>query len=173
MRRRLLFLLATLTVAGCDPSTPGAADSAPASPPLTRPATASASAVNEPAERVAVTGDFAARLAAEVTAPVRASAPGVTSDLPAGSPLGAIDPLAMTPREATVLERLEAGPYSYLRVRLASSGEHAWVATMGEGAGAGAQVRIIPFGEKNGFYSRRLDRTFDRVVFATVSPTDP
>lgn len=67
----------------------------------------------------------------------------------------------------TVSKRLSAGSYTYARIRTASKRER-WVVTLGEVPGKGEEVEVIGFGTKRDFYSRRLARRFDSVVFGIV-----
>lgn len=73
--------------------------------------------------------------------------------------------------EGAATERIEAGSYTYLRVRRDGSGDHVWVVTMGRSPKAGERVSITSFGEQRDFYSRRLGRTFNQLLFATVAPS--
>jgi hypothetical protein len=66
-----------------------------------------------------------------------------------------------------VLQRIRTGSYAYLEVRTAS-GEQRWVVTLGEGAPEGSEVEVRAFGVRHDFKSRRLDRTFDHLVFGIV-----
>lgn len=70
--------------------------------------------------------------------------------------------------EGRVAERLEAGPYLYLAVT-DPSGASRWVTTLKTtSANAGDEVTVRSFGVREGFRSKRLDRTFDRLHFAIV-----
>ncbi len=66
-----------------------------------------------------------------------------------------------------VAARLEAGTYTYLRVRTDTGGER-WVVTLGAGAPVGSAVRVVNMGTRRDFHSKRLDRTFDDLVFGIV-----
>jgi len=66
-----------------------------------------------------------------------------------------------------IRERLDAGSYTYLLVTTAD-GRERWVVTLGEGAPVGSNVDIVNMGLRHDFRSRRLARTFDRLVFAIV-----
>lgn len=98
-------------------------------------------------------------------------APAVVADAPiGGSPLAGIAPVAEGDREfeGIVRERLPAGSYLYLAV------EHddrlRWIATTGSDAELGARVRVQSMGVRHDFHSRRLDRSFDELVFGVVVP---
>lgn len=91
-----------------------------------------------------------------------------------GPPLAGIAPVADADRdfEGIVRERLPAGSYLYLAV------EHGdrmrWIATTGSDAELGTRVRVQSMGVRHDFHSRRLDRSFDELVFGVVSPaTNP
>jgi hypothetical protein len=68
-----------------------------------------------------------------------------------------------------VLERVAAGSYTYHRLQLASGSVH-WVVTLGRGHPAGTLVRIRSFGAAARFRSARLARTFEQLIFATLTP---
>jgi hypothetical protein len=70
-----------------------------------------------------------------------------------------------------VEQRILAGSYTYLALR---SDDHAlrWAVTLGRGAPEGAQVAVRSVGSSPHFYSRRLRRTFDDLLFGFVSPLD-
>ncbi len=70
----------------------------------------------------------------------------------------------------SVLERLDAAPYIYLRIST-SKGE-VWAAVPTAGVEAGATVTVsnaMPMGR---FESKSLNRTFDEVYFGTLTPAD-
>lgn len=95
-----------------------------------------------------------------------ATAPSVSA--PAVSPLGQLEPPTATTREVAgvVAERLAAGTYSYLRVE--AEGRSTWIATTGPGAALGQRVRVQSMGTRTDFYSPRLQRHFDELVFGFV-----
>ena len=66
-----------------------------------------------------------------------------------------------------VTERLPAGSYCYLQVQTQGGDEH-WVATVGKGHAIGTAVRVKSMGVREDFRSRRLMRTFDRLLFGIV-----
>ncbi len=105
-----------------------------------------------------VAGAALAALPAGATPDERRDAPGRPTPAPSSERL-----------DGVVSERLEAGGYTYLRVR-PSAGAPVWVVTMGAGSRVGARVRVTSFGEQRQFHSRRLNRDFDRVLFASVTP---
>jgi len=67
-----------------------------------------------------------------------------------------------------VLERLDAGPYEYLRVQPADD-EARWVATLKRARTLHA-VDITVIAQAERFESRRLHRTFTSLSFAVVTP---
>lgn len=68
----------------------------------------------------------------------------------------------------TVAEAVRAGSYTY--VRLADS-EQTWFVVMGHAPRVGAEVAWRGYAEIDGFASKRLDRTFDHLVFASIDAT--
>lgn len=88
-----------------------------------------------------------------------------------GSPLagaGAPSPEARL-FEGVVTRVLPAGGYTYLAIEL-DDGSDRWVATMGAGEPKGRRVRVHGFAARADFTSRRLERTFDHLVFGMVRP---
>jgi hypothetical protein len=84
----------------------------------------------------------------------------------AGPP--ATEPVDVDPVFAgVVLENIRTGSYAYMNVRTAGGAER-WVVTLGGGEPTGSQVEVRAFGVRHGFRSKRLDRTFDHLVFGIV-----
>ena len=107
----------------------------------------------------------------------RAAAPGpaqaTRSAAPtAGNPLRAasLPASARYPVSGAVIERLPAGPYTYLRVRPAAGGGDVWLALMAGSAPAGDEIEAVVMGQKTDFHSRRLGRSFDVLLFASATP---
>lgn len=98
--------------------------------------------------------------------PAAASTPAPAEE-PASSPLAALERPARTEYEATVLDCLPAGGYSYLELALAD-GERRWAVIASERPAVGAAVRARVHGTRTHFDSRRLKRSFDRLDFATI-----
>jgi hypothetical protein len=73
-----------------------------------------------------------------------------------------------TPFQVTVLEVLPARGYTYLHVQGEREPDGVWVASLALDIAPGAQAEIRAIGEAQGFQSRLLDRTFDRLLFAVV-----
>jgi hypothetical protein len=65
-----------------------------------------------------------------------------------------------------VLERLPAGPYTYLHV--ATDAGPRWVVTMGAAPPVDA-VEVRNMGTQRNFHARRLGRDFDELVFGIVA----
>ena len=65
-----------------------------------------------------------------------------------------------------VLERLPAGPYTYLHV--ATDAGPRWVVTMGAAPSVDA-VEVRNMGTQTHFHARRLGRDFDELVFGIVA----
>ncbi len=66
-----------------------------------------------------------------------------------------------------VLERLPAGPYTYLHI--ATDVGARWVVTMGAAPEGAVEVRNM--GTQRNFHARRLGRDFDELVFGIVTST--
>lgn len=76
--------------------------------------------------------------------------------------------LAQTaPLPGTVLEVKDVGQYTYMRLRT-KEGE-VWAAVTAAPIKVGAEVDIVDSQPMNGFHSKTLNRTFDRIVFGTVT----
>ena len=96
---------------------------------------------------------------------------GCTADTAApagGNPLEGISTAERGKRmRGRVSERLRAGSYTYLDMRL-DDGSQQWVVVMGKAPAAGQDIEAVNMGTRTNFHSRRLDRTFDRLTFAWV-----
>ncbi len=84
---------------------------------------------------------------------------------------GASNPLTqITQRKSKyrgrIVERIDAGPYRYLRIR--SNAQERWVATMGRTPQAG-DVLVRELGRSERFESKRLSRIFSPLSFGFVS----
>jgi hypothetical protein len=71
----------------------------------------------------------------------------------------------------TVLERIDAPPYSYLR--LAVPDGELWAAVPQSAVVVGARVTIRDAKSFTDFHSRALGRRFDRIVFGHLAGTPP
>src|SRR5512134_3945923 len=71
------------------------------------------------------------------------------------------------PLPGTVLEVKDVGQYTYLRLRT-KDGE-TWAAVTAAPVKVGAEVDIVDPQPMNGFHSKSMNRTFDRIVFGTVT----
>jgi hypothetical protein len=81
----------------------------------------------------------------------------------AANPLLAIDrAVDRSPFEGTVHERLDAGPYVYLRI------DDRWVTGLDHGLQVGDRARVEPVGLARDFVSVRTQRRFDQLWFAVV-----
>ncbi len=114
---------------------------------------------------LACTPEGAAR--SESSRPVAA---GATSAIPAGNPLvGASTAERGTRLRGRVSQRLDAGSYTYLDLRLGDGGQH-WIVVLGKAeAEPGQDIEAVAMGTRTDFHSRRLDRTFDRITFAWIA----
>jgi hypothetical protein len=74
---------------------------------------------------------------------------------------------------AKVLERIDAPPYSYLR--LDAEGGQLWAAVPQTNLATGVQVTIANPQRMDGFESKQLSRKFEKIVFGTLggAPTAP
>jgi hypothetical protein len=68
--------------------------------------------------------------------------------------------------KGTVLERINADRYSYLRLSTASG--EIWAAVFQTGVEVGAEVTIVGPMPMDGFESKTLNRKFDHIVFGTL-----
>jgi hypothetical protein len=113
---------------------------------------------------LACTPEGAARR--DATGPGPAASPGAGS---AGNPLqGASTAERGTKLRGRVNERLDAGSYTYLDLRL-GDGSQRWIVVLGKAqAEPGQDIEAVAMGTRTDFHSRRLDRTFDRLTFAWI-----
>jgi len=68
-----------------------------------------------------------------------------------------------------IIELLRAGTYTYASVAC-DDGSSRWVVTMKRGLAVGHRVDVTNMGVQRDFHSKRLDRTFDELVFGVVRP---
>jgi hypothetical protein len=68
-----------------------------------------------------------------------------------------------------VSELMRAGSYTYLYVTL-DDGNARWVVTMARGIELDASVTVSNMGTQKNFHSKRLDYSFDELVFGVVRP---
>ncbi|WP_437673555.1 hypothetical protein [Sorangium sp. So ce131] len=79
---------------------------------------------------------------------------------------------AQTSFEGRVVERLNAGAYTYLQIER-PGGARSWAVTLASSKGARAsadRVRVTAMGFADHFDSKRLGRSFDDLYFAVVRP---
>jgi hypothetical protein len=89
-----------------------------------------------------------------------------------GNPLLSLTPPSEArPTEGRVVQRLPAGSYTYLALKLAQGDEPRWVVTMGQGQPLNTRVKVRSFGTQRDFYSNRLQRSFRELSFGIVSKT--
>ena len=89
------------------------------------------------------------------------------------SPPGMPELAAAGPGErisGTVEEALPAGPYTYFRLRV-GEGDDRWVVVSGRDHRDAAHLTVDTHGRQREFVSRRLDRTFDELHFASIAKT--
>jgi hypothetical protein len=107
---------------------------------------------------------LAVLLALAVTACKKSNAP-----TPAQGPAAAGGPAAALPANAVggkVLERIDAAPYSYLRVQ--GAGGEFWAAVPQTAVEKGADVVIDNAMPMDGFESKTLNRKFDKIFFGQL-----
>ena len=73
-------------------------------------------------------------------------------------------------REGRVLERLPAGPYTYLLLR-EPSGRSEWLVSLRGLTPSESHVRALVVGRAERFHSKRLGRDFGPLSFAALRPT--
>lgn len=72
----------------------------------------------------------------------------------------------------SVTTRLEAGSYTYLRLREANGAE-SWLVSLAISMPRQDRVRALVLGRADHFHSRRLDRDFSPLLFAAVRGDAP
>jgi len=72
---------------------------------------------------------------------------------------------AGTLHTAKVLETLESGGYTYIKVQ--EGGESYWIAMTQRPVGIGEKIQYAEQGWMQDFHSKTLDRTFERILFAS------
>ncbi len=90
----------------------------------------------------------------------------------AGGPpafLGAAAATVPDPFTGTVVELLDVDGYAYARVRT-PAGQTRWTVSLGAGHPVGTVVEVVPFGALDDFRSRRAQRRFDHLIFASLRP---
>ncbi|HJU82750.1 MAG TPA: OB-fold nucleic acid binding domain-containing protein [Holophagaceae bacterium] len=84
-------------------------------------------------------------------------------------------PAAPEPASASltgrILERIDAAPYSYLRLQRGK--EELWAAVPQTTAGKGDEVTVYNAMEMDAFESKTLKRKFDVIYFGTLTPPAP
>lgn len=93
-------------------------------------------------------------------APQQAAAPGAEAGAPQGTTL-----------KGKVLERLDAPPYSYLKLSVGK--EEMWAAVPKAETEKGKEVTVVNAMPMNGFESKTLNRKFDVVFFGTLEGAAP
>lgn len=93
-----------------------------------------------------------------------------TTAEPARSPLSGIS--GPSPEESeldgVVRDVVRAGPYRYVEV-VDAGGSTRWIATLSVSASPGDNVHVKSFGARDDFYSKRLGRRFERLLFGMVT----
>ena len=94
---------------------------------------------------------------------------GTAPAQPAGAP--APGPAQVAALKGTVLERLEAAPYTYLRLKTAQG--EIWTAVPTTDAAVGSEVAFIQSMEQSNWDSPKLKRKFDKIFLGTLASTAP
>lgn len=114
----------------------------------------------------------AALLAFAVSCAERSPPPGrptPASSTGSAPPFTLADAAAKRAFPAVVVTVLQVPSYTYVLVE-DEGGARAWVATLkSRDLAEGARVRVQAFAERTGFRSRRLGRTFERLLFGRVA----
>ena len=110
-------------------------------------------------------------LVAAVAAVLSNTAP-LAEAVAAGPPafLTAAASAAPAPFSGVVAEVLDVPGYTYARV-VEDTGPGRWTVTLSKDLAVGTVVEVRPFGALDDFHSKRADRSFDRLVFATLTPS--
>jgi hypothetical protein len=95
-----------------------------------------------------------AKPASSHAAPAASAAPGAPAE----------DPTSV---KGTVLETMDAGAYTYLRLKTAEG--EVWAAVPKASVKAGAEVTITGISRMDGFESKTLGRKFDRIWFGALA----
>lgn len=70
--------------------------------------------------------------------------------------------------DGVIRDVVRAGPYRYVEV-VDGRGSARWIATLSVSAGPGDSVHVKSFGARDDFYSKRLGRRFERLLFGMVT----
>ena len=103
-----------------------------------------------------------------LASPVRAFPGGGTA---AAAPSAAADATDPSDLVGTVLETIDAGTYTYLRLQ--TGAKETWVAVPKTAAKVGEKVSVANPMPMDGFESRTLNRKFDRIFFGALRTPAP
>lgn len=103
------------------------------------------------------------RLAPVLVALLALTACGKKSPAPKGSAAGAADVTAM---KGTVVERVEGGNFTYLRLKTAEG--EAWAGVPATSVPVGAEVTVVEGFLMERFESKNLNRTFERIYLGRL-----
>jgi hypothetical protein len=73
------------------------------------------------------------------------------------------------PFTGTIAEVLDVPGYTYAHV-VDDTGQGRWAVTLGKDLAVGTVVDVRPFGALEDFHSKKADRHFDQMIFATLTP---
>ncbi len=99
--------------------------------------------------------------------PVTAAAPAPAAAAPASMPAAAPQPETVTV-SGTVLETMDASDYTYMRLKTATG--ETWAAVNRTKVAKGDAVTVANAMVMDGFQSKTLNRTFDKIVFGVLAP---
>jgi hypothetical protein len=97
-----------------------------------------------------------------------AAAVSPSSAAPAANVVPAAPQPQLTSVSGTVLETLDASDYTYMRLKTASG--ETWAAVSKAKISKGDKVTVVNAMSMDGFQSKTLNRTFDKIVFGNLAP---
>ena len=107
------------------------------------------------------------RIESPKPAPATGGLPPASAGTPPAAPTAPSAPSA-SKLTGTVIERIDAPPYSYLHLSLAGGGDD-WAAVNQTQVKAGDKVTVENVSRMDGFESKTLKRRFDRLVFGNLA----
>ena len=104
---------------------------------------------------------------ATAAAKPQAQAPAASASAPATNVVPAAPPLEFMTVSGTVLETMDASAYTYMRLKTASG--EIWAAVNRTKIAKGDTVTVANAAPMDGFQSKTLNRTFDKIVFGVLA----
>lgn len=96
-----------------------------------------------------------------------APAPAAPASAPATNVVPAAPPLEFMTVSGTVLETMDASAYTYMRLKTATG--EMWAAVNRTKIAKGDTVTVVNAAPMDGFQSKTLNRTFDKIVFGALA----